>query len=420
MENGKLSIQDYIIYGIIFIIPYLEGGPWNWMYKIPFVGTAGPSSLSLILAIYIAWYSFRHNLHVRFKFLNALVWIATIYSIYKLTQTIRLTGISEALTVYRKNYVYLPDFALIMTYLSNMCFERIKSLGHLIFISCIPITLIYFAQCFGIDIFTDTMLIESAGGIIVTRNILGFPPVVPIIISLSFALMIFTYDKKYIWFTALLMAACFISYTRNFVITTAFAFILIVIMYSIKYGIKNNIKLIIYSLLLFVAVIIIAPDSISFWDNLLDSTFNVQLEKGVGTYAIRQKLIDHALERVTNSNALFTGIGYIRDVAKGSYSLVLGSDTFVAPILWCEGIIGLVLRCLPIAYLLWKVICIYRNYKDQVCVLFSVVIIASIISQIPNYVQTTIFVNYCFMFAQLFLIYVFLNYYIELKKYSYA
>lgn len=416
MTDSKLNIQDYVIYGIIFLLPYFEVGPWNWMDDIPFIGAAGPAFVSSILAIYIAIYTLRHHLPVRFKHLNILIWIATIYSLIELERTIEQTGFTEALTIYRKNYIYLPTFALIMTYISNMSLERIKSLGYLILISCVPITLIYFLQCSGINIFSDTILKERYGGIMVERNILGFPPVVPVIISFSFAYMLFNYNRKFLAFTVLLLAACFISYTRNLLITAVIAMVLSAILYSFKLGIKSHIKLVISSLLLFGAVLIIAPNSLSFWNNLLDSTVNVQLEKGIGSYAFRQKLIEHTIHNITYSDALLTGFGYIRDVAKGEYSLVLGSDTFVAPILWCEGLIGLILRCLPILYLLWKSISVYHKYNDESCVLFSIVIISSIVSQIPNYVQTSIFVNYCYIFAQLFVMYVFINQHINQKE----
>lgn len=409
MKTTKLNIYDYIILLIVFILPYSEGSLWFWLYSLPFIGNAGPAFMTLVLSICVFCHSNSTILRNNYKTVACLVWFATLYSLLKLVQTISATGFTESMTIYRKNYVYLLSFALIMNYISVMSHDRIRKIFMIAVKLCIPMTMVYFIQCMGVPVFASNLLEESAGGIHVMRNILGFPPVVPVIFTASFLYMIFTYERKVTFFNVMLLIACFISYTRNIMITAVLIMGIATVLYSIKYGVSQNFRLIIYSIILFISLLVFAPNSLSFWSNLIDSTLTVQLEKGVGTYAVRQKLIEYALTTIQDNDVWYTGLGYIRDVTKGQYSLVLGSDTFLAPILWCEGMVGLILRCLPIFWLLFKSFSIFRQSCKEETIFLSLVIVVSIISQIPNYVQTTIFMNYCYVFAQLFMIYVYLN-----------
>lgn len=413
LNRRGLDIQDYIIYVIICFLPYLEGGPWNLMYNVPFLGNAGPGFVCFILSTYIGWISFRRNYKMRFTLLSISVWVAALYSIIRLCQTINNTGLTEALTIYRKGYIYLLSFAMIMNYLTNMENERIVLLGRLIVKSCILFSIIYFAQCLGFQIFVDEIGVHSAGGIKVTRNIIGFPPIIPVLMGLVWMYMIFTYDKRFIYVTFIFAIACIISYTRGIMFSTMILMLLLVVLHTLKYGFGHNIKLIFYVLIGVTCIYIVSPDSLLFWESHIHSTFDVELKKDIGTYAFRERLIEKALLEITKKNEILTGVGYIRDAAKGQYSLVLGTDTFIAPILWCEGFIGIVLRVLPIFILLITAIRIYAYNVETLVVLLSSVIIASILSQIPIYVQTTIIMNYSYIFAQLLLILTFIYNYIH-------
>lgn len=408
IENTKLTFPDYILFIIIFILPYGEGGAWNWMYAIPFVGTAGPGFASFVLALFLSFISFHRKYRVRFKPLYYSVLAAACFSIIKLAQTISAVGMPEGVTIFRKSYVYIISFALIMRYIINLDNERIYLLGKLIFKSTVIVTLLYFAQCAGLPIFVEEIGVQSSQGIQVSRNIIGFPPVLPVILGLVFGCMIFTYERNYIILVVMLLLACMISYTRNFMFSGAAVMMLVILLFTIKYGLSRNYRLLLFILCGWLLIYEVAPTSLEFWNNHIRATIGSELEKGVGTYAFREHLIEKSILRITLAGEEWTGVGYIRDSAKGEYSLVLGSDTFIAPVLWCEGFLGLILRCVPLVILLVQTSYIYLRNKEQMVVLLSMVIIGSILSQIPLYVQTSIFMNYCFMFAQMMVIYTYI------------
>ena len=135
---------------------------------------------------------------------------------------------------------------------------------------------------------------------------------------------------------------------------------------------------------------IIMPNTIGFWEAKLEHTFSDDLKYNVGTLNFRERLIENAIDAIRHDQ-LF-GLGYIRDVEKGEYSMVLGNDTYIAPILWCEGWVGLILRALPYVFLglssLFNLFTKSKNYW------LDIVIIACIIAASVNYVQTNVLTNY--------------------------
>ena len=80
----------------------------------------------------------------------------------------------------------------------------------------------------------------------------------------------------------------------------------------------------------------------------------------------------------------------------------------MAPILWCEGVIGIVLRSLPCFFLLAKAWGYFRKYPQEIKGLLALVVITSIVSQMPNYVQTSIFIKFNYTFALLYMIFVYI------------
>lgn len=47
------------------------------------------------------------------------------------------------------------------------------------------LAVLYFVQCAGINIFSIDVRMETAGGISVIRNIIGLPPIVPVILHFA-------------------------------------------------------------------------------------------------------------------------------------------------------------------------------------------------------------------------------------------
>ena len=86
------------------------------------------------------------------------------------------------------------------------------------------------------------------------------------------------------------------------------------------------------------------------------------------------------------------GLGYVRDVDKGEYSMVMGGDTYIAPILYCEGWMGIILRTFPFVVLGWESLLNLFNKKRNYWL--DIIVIASIVASSVNYVQTKALTNY--------------------------
>jgi hypothetical protein len=72
---------------------------------------------------------------------------------------------------------------------------------------------------------------------------------------------------------------------------------------------------------------------------------------------------------------------------------VVGGDTLIAPVIFTEGLLGIFMRCLPVIYFLFFGFKNLRNKNKQIA-LFALLIVALIIPEIINVVQTKIFVYY--------------------------
>lgn len=408
----KLTIQDKVLFIIIFILPYLTGGPWFTLTSFSSVFMAiGPSFLSFVLSLYLFFYSLYKHYSIIHKGLYVTLILAVGWSIVKVIETSISDGIAETLVIYRKNYILLPSFLLCLPYISSLSIGRIQLLFLLILKWIIPLTIIYFLQCLGVPIFRQSVRLDSVAGISVTRNIIGLPPIFPAIFAICFVEYVFFKKRKILYYVLIFIVICFISYTRNLIATSVIIMVITIAYYSYKNGIGNIIKYFLYAILAITILRIIAPVSFSFWDNLISNTINSELVEDTGTYAFRQRLISTAIETTQKNNCLWSGLGYIRDAEKGEYSFVLGGDTYVAPIIWCEGLIGLILRILPCGVLCISGFAWLRRSRDKQVHALALIIVVTILSQVLNYVQTSIFVKYNETLTILFIVYVYLRKY---------
>lgn len=409
VNEEKLNRYDYILFIIVFFCPYTDSGVW-WMLTsfIPSLATLGSSFLVFVLSLYLFQYAFRSHYTPCSKTLCWLMLLATAWSAYKFLETVNASGISETITIYRKNYILLPSFLLCMSYISSMSTTRLELFAKLILKWTLILAVLYFIQCAGINIFNTNIRIETVGDVSVLRNIIGIPPIAPVIVAFCYVSYLYHETRKSSTYLVTCLIVQFISYTRSLIATTGIIIILSTILYIWKWGVRDKYKLLFYIILGIVLIAILFPNGLEFWINLIDSTINSQLVKEEGTYAFRESLIEKAIYTIQHHQSLWTGIGYIRDVPKGEYSLVLGVDTYVAPILWCEGIIGMILRCLPCLYLLIKSWEYFRRYPHDIKGQLALVIFTSIISQIPNYVQTSIFIKYNHTIALLYMMYIYI------------
>lgn len=405
--TNRLNYKDYLLLIIIFICPYLDAGLWWTITSFsPSLSTMGTSLLCFVLALIIA----ASSLGKRYKTITPafffLVSLAVVYTVLIFVISTAKFGFWNSLTIYRVRFIQLPTFFLIMGSIANLSIQKIHKYFQLMLKLLVIMSILYVAQCAGINIFGSEIRTENAGGISMIRNVIGMPPIIPVLFAYCFCRYIYDKNKVTLTYMLICLCVCMVSFTRNIMASAIIIIIISIFLHTIKYGLSGKIKILFSGLILFAIVTLIFPSIINYWTNLIDSTINSQLVNKEGTYAFRQNLIQNAYQTLCENNKIWTGLGYIRDTPKGEYSLVLGTDTYIAPVLWCEGILGLILRCLPIAYLLFNSLLIFFRTKDRNISLCALVIIASIVSAIPNYVQTPIFMKYNMYISLLYMLYI--------------
>lgn len=413
-DAERLTRNDYVLLVITFLLPYTDSGVW-WILTgfIPPINTLGSSMVAFVLALYLFQYAARRHCRPYMRTLYWLIGLASAWTVIKFFESSLDYGFTEAITIFRRRYILLPTFMLCMSYISSMSRMRMERFAQLVLKWTVFLGILYFLQNIGLNIFQAERMYQSAGGVMVMRNIIGMPPVTPVILTFCYLSYLYRNTRWSAVMTILCLTIVFFSYTRNLIATSAIIIILSTICYTWKMGLRDNYKLIFYLILGLGLAFLIFPTSMQFWNNLIDSTVNSQLVKEEGTYAFRQHLIEKAITTAERHHVLWTGLGYVRDVAKGEYSLVLGSDTYVAPILWCEGIIGLILRCVPFVYLAAKAWKRFQLHYDNTCGMLALTIVTAILSQIPNYVQTDMIINFNFTLALLYMMYMYILKYEE-------
>lgn len=323
--------------------------------------------------------------------------------------------IREIITVFRKNFFWpLPTLGFLL-YIASMSSYRIERFMRWLMLVTFAMGLLYiFSNLTGIDVWgahvKDAPIFE---GVVLMQNTFAIPKYLHILFV--FALISSLVDPKFknywMWVTALLVTI--LSFVRNqmavYVLYMLTAYLLT------KVGkITTNISKTLKQLtLLFIAAILLVTVFPKHLDRLLYKFgfYDTQLGKiaytvdrvKTGTYDFRTKLIENAYER-TKDNTVF-GNGYIREATPGDYDFVLGSDTMIPPVLFTEGILGMILRWLPLLALLQLGIK-YLIKQDNAFKLFWLAIVTLIAPQFINIVQTTIFTEYnrwYFIFAILLL-----------------
>lgn len=234
-------------------------------------------------------------------------------------------------------------------------------------------------------------LAENVNGVSVDRSIIGMPLLDPIWTALLITYTVLRVPKagKYL---GLILFTIVIAFTRNVLFSTLITAFVVIFLFILK-NFKNferAFKIMAIIILGIVLMAIVMPNAIDFWIAKLANTFNEDIKYDIGTFAFRERLIEDAIYAIRDT-PLF-GLGYVRDVAKGEYSIVMGTDTYIAPILWCEGWIGLILRVLPFAILgLNSISNLFTKSKNY---WLDIIIIACIVASSVNYVQTCALTNY--------------------------
>lgn len=274
---------------------------------------------------------------------------------------------------------------------------RIERIFKWMFILFTTSLILYLLNYSGFGLFENIKEIneEVQGAITINRNLSGFPIYFTIFFIYSFCTSLQNRRPIYSFIFLFCLLVVFLSATRSLIFTCSIILVIIIFFYIISLKtryIKRILLLILAFSFFFSFVLVVKYDVYQFLKIKFTSTFNVELKDDEGTYSYRKHLIETAIEDNIFTNSMFLGKGYTRMGISGSYKFVLGGDTYVAPVIFCEGIMGLVIRIAPIFYFL---LFAFKNLRSPgISQIISTAIIAIILSSLVSYVQTTIFFHY--------------------------
>lgn len=399
IPKKRRNIIKYFIF-VFFIIPTIQTSGLTQV-----VGRVIPNPLGYSLLAFILSLPLLRSYSQRYGNLKGVVFAITLliaYIFITFFSTITKTSLYETVTVFRHSHMQALNLFILLPFMFTLSKEEINYTLRNIFKCLIIFIMLYLSN----NLIYDWMgvkgnLIEDVGGASMDRSIIGLPLLDPIwsALLIMYAIMKVPKVNKYL---ALILLALIISFTRNTLFSTIIIAATIMMLTALKNprNIERSFKITSLLLIVIAAIAILMPDAINYWIAKISSTFNDDLKHDIGTFAFRERLIENAIYAIRH-DPLF-GLGYVRDVAKGEYSIVMGGDTYIAPILWCEGWIGLILRSLP--FILLGLSAFSNIFVRKRGYWLDIVIIASIVAMSVNYVQTKALTNYTLILGILILL----------------
>lgn len=389
ITKKRRNILKYFVF-VFFIIPTIQVSGLSSVIEKFIPNPLGYNLLAFILSLPL--------LRVFNKKLGDLkgivlsVILLSVYLLFTFLRTVEETSFFDTLTVFRHSYMQAVNLFILLPFIFSLRKDEVNYILNCIFKCLIVFTVLYISNNLGFDwMGVKGELIENVGGVSADRSIIGMPLFDPIWTALLFVYTMMKVPKanKYLM---LVLFAIVISFTRNLFFSTIIVAMVVMGLGMMKnpQNFKRSVKLLLIIPLGIIIISFVMPHVIDFWIAKLYSTFSDELKYDVGTLAFRERLIEDAIYSIRH-NPLF-GLGYIRDVAKGEYSMVMGGDTYIAPILWCEGWIGLVLRILP--FIVLGMNAMGNLIKKKKGYWLDIVVIAVIVAASINYIQTKALTNY--------------------------
>lgn len=352
-----------------------------------------------VIGIALAFPLFLYSYHKAIRQLKkkTFYWLTTItllYIIYTFVKSILDQGLMATFINFRYSFCNILIFYFACHYAYSISRHRIFNIIKWLFILTVVESFLYIGHTMGIlHIYSGlTAVIEGSSFV---RSYMGFPPLAIPIYGVALTIYIVSKNKKYLAYAAFLALTIFLSYTRSSLAIMLLLTVLIPLLLNIKrvIGFGRIFNSVCIATIIIIGISLIFPSSMQYWTSKFNDTINSELKENQGTYAFREKLIEDALYQNRHGTEL-TGLGYVRDSAKGEYSLVQGTDTYVAPILYCEGYIGLLLRISIITMILLSNIKRSPNLKGRMEICANILIISLIMIEIPNYIQTSLFTKF--------------------------
>ena len=325
-----------------------------------------------------------------------LIFEVFIYSLF-----IQNIPLYEIMAIFRSNFSYPLSTLGFVLYLISMDNYRIyRFMYWLLWASFIQGALYIFSNITGANIFANNVDGYSFNGEIIMQNMFAIPHYNGIVFAFAFiaTVTIKGFNKHWLWFSPLIVTI--ISIVRSQMIVYALVIMGIVILINIskiKVDLMKFIKLFLLIIVFLGLILALFPSHLERISNKFHFDRQEKVSQSTyleeGTFAFRLDLIADAYTRIEEKNNLFLGNGYIREAEKGEYDFVVGSDTFIASVIFTEGFSGMLLRLLPIGLLLvyFFRLFFFGNPKYK---LFAIVAITLILPEIVNGVQTKYFSYY--------------------------
>ena len=404
ISNKKNNLLSDILFFILFIaLPssFFAIVPQSTFYK------AGAYDLNLLFLIsglvYLIFY-FKHLAKI-WKLPSGKFFIfLCLYLIFQILYSWLYMEISlrEVLTIFRKNFFWPIATLGFLLYVSSMSSYRIERFFRWLFIITFSMALLYiFSNLTGINVWgasaKDAIVFKGA---LLMQNVYAIPRYLHILfvfIVIS-SIVDFKFKNNWMWLIPLLVTI--LSFVRNQMMVYAL-YLFFIYFFTKTTNIPTHlIKTAKQFLLLFFMVILIITIFPKHLDRLLDK-FGFHNRAGMlvtkmenlktGTYDFRIRLIEESYERTKNN--LLLGNGYIRESGIRTYDFVLGGDSLIPAVLFTEGVMGLIIRWIPLIILLiYSIKYIFK--KRNKFKIYWLTIIVLILPQFINIVQTTIFTEY--------------------------
>mgnify|MGYP000938170441 CR=1 FL=1 len=389
-------VDGYIIFSL-FLVPSSFLGLISFrFFYIP--GLFDLRLLSWLLALPLLFIYWRSLPEISNNFSGKLLIFVALFVLVRFIISF-FQGISfrEAFTVFRMGFNTPISCLAFLCFFYSADIDRIERIFKWGFIFFTLNLVLYFLNYSGLGIYDNIKDIneETIGGITITRNLTGIPIYFSVFFILSVYYSLNKLRFRFIFITLFSLFVVFISATRSFIVSNLIILSFIILFYTIKTkaGYLKKVLAFLFIILFFSLIILnYKSDVYQFLKLKFESTINTELKENKGTYAFRKRLIEESIVANKSTNSVFFGKGYVRSGKKGSYDFVLGGDTLLAPVIYCEGYSGLVIRIFPIFYFIMFAL----KYRSTLgfSQFLSISIFSLIISSIIGYVQTTIFYNY--------------------------
>jgi len=409
--------NDLIFFILVIALPssFFALIPQTWFYK---PGLYDLNLIYLIIGIIYFIFNIGHIPKI-IKIPSGKAFILLcLFLIFQIVYSYLVKDISlkEIITVFRKNFAWPIGTLGFLLYVASMDSYRIERfMRWLLMITFIMCIMYIFSNITGINIWgAETKKPQVFNNEILLQNIYAIPRYIVFLFIFAFieSLVDKSFKKYYMWIVPLIVTI--ISFVRNQIIMYFVYMItsyIIIIISPLKIQLRKIIKQIFLLLIGILILILIFPTHVErllykfgFYNVYTHQIIFFQSKINEGTFNFRILLIKKAYENTKDN--LLLGNGYKRVARPGQYDYVLGTDTFIPPVLYTEGLIGFFFRWLPLLILTFIAVkrIFFQKTKTK---LFWLVMLVLIPTQFINIIQTDIFIRYniwYFIFAILALL----------------